>query len=988
MYKYLIILLLLIGCKKKDQYFFKENESWTLMQEGFINPPASARPYVYHWWLGGNVDTVRLKKELVALKDAGIAGFTIFEIGSRDTEFVKPGPPFLGDESLKTLKYAIELAGDLDMDVGLNTASSWNAGGSWVTPEHAAKSIYYSKTDYKDGISKRIKLPFPEIPEKDPWGRQSVIEFGPDGKPSFYREIAVLALPVEYGQTYLDTSQIIDVSGFFNSSTEALDWQAPEGDWQILRFVCSNSGEKLVLPSLYSAGPIIDHYDAEATEFHFMYIINKLQSVIGDLKNSALKSLYMASYEAKGFTWTTTLPVVFLEINGYNINKFLPALFDYKYSPDLYGTFRADFQRTLSELMINNFYKRSREICNRFGLKNNSEAGGPGLPLHNVPVEPLKALGALDIPRGEFWINHGRFNDEGIDILRVVKEVSAASHIYDRDIVEMEAFTTFQHWQEGPFEMKPAGDRAFCEGMNKVVFHGSTHNPAGTGFPGIVYHAGTHYNDKRVWWPKIKPFNEYLSRISFILQEADFKADVLFYYGDTIPNYGGHKNSRFSPGPGYEYEIINTEILKKLSVQNGKLFLPTGAQFSLLVLTDQYEINPEVLMKLKELSGQGAVIIGRKPATIAKRKPHPVIDDPDQILDDLWLDYRNNAIKKGVHGIFTSADARNILKDMGTEPDFIYPGEEFYTLDYTNYEKDGLDFYFIRNTREEWISRECSFRQEGKIPEIWDPVSGEIISVPIYERKGDLIKLPLSFPPFGSTFVVFRHGEYSPLYTQVKSNGINPPLLLYTADGILLGEEGEFKFYNEDKVEIITGKFDKKTLEGPWEVFFPEGWGAPEKTIFSELISWTQSDDPGIKYFSGTARYEKSFVCDIATTYSNCQKIFLDIGDLSNIGEAWLNGESLGITWTKPHRFDITDIIKPGINKLTVEVANTWSNRLTGDALTGENYTNTNISGSDVKELYMTRLPWREVPLIPAGLFGPVRILTLAPVNKITGTNK
>src|SRR4030042_2496681 len=135
--------------------------------------------------------------------------------------------------------------------------------------------------------------------------------------------------------------------------------------------------------------------------------------------------------------------------------------------------------------------------------------------------------------------------------------------------------------------------------MNKVVIHGSTHNPSGTGYPGIVYLAGTHFNDKRVWWPKVKPFNEYLSRISFILQEADFVADVLYYYGDTIPNYGGHKNSRFTVGPGYDYEIVNTEILKEITIKDKKLVLPrNGAQFSLLVLADECEIDPEVLFKL------------------------------------------------------------------------------------------------------------------------------------------------------------------------------------------------------------------------------------------------------------------------------------------------------------------------------------------------------------------------------------------------------
>ncbi|MFO7876024.1 MAG: glycosyl hydrolase, partial [Desulfovermiculus sp.] len=95
----------------------------------------------------------------------------------------------------------------------------------------------------------------------------------------------------------------------------------------------------------------------------------------------------------------------------------------------------------------------------------------------------------------------------------------------------MEAFTSWHHWLTGPFDIKPVGDRAFAEGMNRVTVHGASHNPGGTGYPGIAYHAGTHYNDKLAWWPKIRPFNDYLGRISYMLQEGSFDSDVLYYYG-------------------------------------------------------------------------------------------------------------------------------------------------------------------------------------------------------------------------------------------------------------------------------------------------------------------------------------------------------------------------------------------------------------------------------------------------------------------------
>ena len=728
--------LILVGlCYFSLQSIYgQEENAYRQFNEGFQSPPSYAYPNVYHWWLGGHVDRLRLKEEIHAFKEAGVSGFTIFEIGSRDTVLVGTGPKFLGKESLKTIQLAVEEAGKLGLEVGLNTASSWNAGGNWLTPEHAAKSIYQSKVSLTGGKNQKVTIPFPEIQEMDPRGRKRMIEFGADGKPVYAEEIALLAIPEFPGESLADTSQIRDISEFFNPETEILDWEAPEGEWKIVRYVCSNSGENLILPSKYSAGPIVDHYDADATAFHFNYIIDRLQSVLGDLRKTALKSLYMASYEARGFTWTPTLPEKFKSINGYEVKKLLPILFEEaEFSAETTANFRADFQRTLSELMIQNFYMKSKEVCNAHGLKNNSEAGGPGLPLHNVPVEPLKALGkGLDIPRGEFWINHGRYNEGGMDILRVVKEVSSASHSYGLGIVEMEAFTSFQHWQEGPFEMKPIGDRAFAEGMNKVVVHGSTHNPEGTGVPGIVYHAGTHYNDKRVWWTKIRPFNEYLARVSYILQEADFQADFLYYYGDTIPNYGGYKRGRFSPGAGYDYELVNTEILLGLEVQEGEILNPrNGARFRVLALAEEHEIHPEVLLKLKEMSEKGAVIIGPRPNGIAQRKVKPGMPEMEGWLDELWQPFNARDFNTGEAAIYRDASLAEILEALELAPDLDYEDKAFYTLDYTHTKKKSK--FIFRSKPKGSRTQTCANTEKNH--EIWDPVTRKISLHSLMNKK-------------------------------------------------------------------------------------------------------------------------------------------------------------------------------------------------------------------------------------------------------------
>jgi hypothetical protein len=917
----------------------RKDENYESLKQVFLNPPAQARPKVYWWWLNGNTDTLRLKAEIRAMKEAGISGFDIFEIGvPRSDETIKAGPAFLSRESLAAIKLVIDEAGKAGMTAGLNMASSWNAGGSWIKPVHAAKSIYYSKTVLDDKSENRIKLPFPEILKPGGTGMQRMIPMTSSGKPVYYEEVAVIAIPSGVSDGKLDTGRIFNISRYFDPSEEILDWDSPPGKWEVYRYVCSNSGEQLKLPSLNSAGPIIDHFDSTATAEHFMHVINLLKPVLGDFRKTALKSLYLASYEATGFVWTSTLPSEFRKINGYDICKFIPALFDKKlYNENLIGKFQSDFRRTLSEMMIRNFYGKAREIANRYGLMINSEAGGPGLPLHNVPVEPLKALGALDLPRGEFWINHSRYKEQGIDIMRVVKEVSAASHIYNRGIVEDESFTSFQHWQEGPFDMKPYGDRAFCEGLNRVVIHGFSHNPEGYGYPGIVYHAGTHFNDRRVWWTKVKPFNDYLARLCAVFQNSWFFADVLYYYGDAVPNYAGPKNGRFTAGPGYDYEVVNTDILKMITVKNRKLVLPGGAEFSILAVEREKEMNPDISQKINELTKQGAIITGIEGET---------------------------------------GSPREILQALGIPPDIDYNDKELGTIDFIHYRKGTCDIYFIRNTVGKWISRNCSFRQKNKVPEFWDPVSGGIAPVHIYNQSGNFICIPVTLAPFESRIIIFRNSLPASHFMSVRSVGQDPPLMSFTKDGILFHENGIYSLEGEGHTLEVNNMTRLQYLSGAWEVTFLQGLGAPPVAIFPELISWTKSENDGIKYFSGIAAYEKTFSYDPGTDYGADSRIFLDLGNISKIGEVWLNGGSLGITWSKPYRFDVTGMLKRGENKLKIEIANTWSNRLTGDAIKGEKYTNTNIRTTNIDGLNTKQVPWAQVPLIESGLLGPVTLIS------------
>lgn len=954
--------VLLLSCNKEKENDFSSYES---LKAGFKDPQGTSRAKVYWWWLNGNMDTVRMKEELTAIKNAGLGGVDIFEIGFRPDGVMKAGPPFMGKESLNSIGFAIRAATRLNLEVGLNLASSWNAGGTWITAQHSAKSLYLSKAKANGG-QKIINVPFPLIEKVDGKGKPRLIEFAADGKPVYRQEIAVLAIP-QTGESHLDTAKIINVTKFFDGDNDQLNWEVPDGEWEIHRFVCSSSGEQLKLPSPNSAGPIIDHFDSAATRVHFMYFIDQLKPVLGDFSKTALKNLYLASFEATGTVWTPTLSDTFQKINGYDVYKFLPQLFNQDAFDQVTAeAFKRDFDLALSELMINNHYRKGKEIANKYGLTLISESGGPGPPLHNVPVEGIKALGSLDVPRGEFWINHSRLDEtpDSIDLLMLVKEVSSASHIYQRKITELEAFTSFQNWQEGPGDMRPIGDRAFMEGMNRAVIHGFTHNPEGTGFPGIGYYAGTHYNDKTTWWPKSKPFNDYLARISYLLQETDFVADVLYYYGDRVPNFVTPKNTRFAVGSGFDYEVINTEILlKDLSVKDGLFTLPYGAQFKVLAVGEIHGKDPAVLKKLETLANQGALITGEK--------PQKAIGESKALADKLWDE-----------GKIVSTPPLEILQSQNIIPDFDYPDKESARLDYhhksqpmldyIHYKKGDLDFYFVRNVHDRQISRLCSFRQQDKTPELWDPVTGEVIPVSIYNQTEERIKIPITLAPYGSYFIVFNNKSTEPHYSAVKSSS-HSPLLEYTPEGIQFLEAGDYTLTSDSKEDKIQQSVKSFNIEGAWNVSFNKDMGGPESATFPELISWTKSAEEGIKFYSGSATYTKTFTYDES---SDNGRVYLNLGEVSKVADVWLNDEPLGITWTKPYRYEVTELIKAGENKLRIEVINTWSNRIIGDLTSKKKYTKTNLTQRGSRELL-----WTETPLIESGLLGPVNIQVIKTIK-------
>ena len=775
-----------------------------------------------------------------------------------------------------------------------------------------------------------------------------------------------------------DIDSIVDLTDSIDEQGR-LEWNVPPGKWTIMRFVCANTGAPLRLPSPNSGGLAIDHFNSEATRAHFDYMIGLLRKEIGDFKNTALKQMYVCSYELSGSTWTPDFLEQFEARRGYDMTRYLPVLSGSVVKDhETTEQFRYDFRKTLGDLLVDAFYKTGREISNKHGLQLCAEAGGPGPPLHQVPVDALKALGALDIPRGEFWKEHNVW---------VVKETACASHIYGKRIVDMESFTSWRHWQDGPFELKAIADQALCGGTNHFTFHTSAHNPSATEKPGWVYHAGTHINPSLVWWPKAKPFIDYLSRCSFLLQEGLFVADVCYYYGDQGFNFVPPKHVDPSLGYGYDYDVTNAEvILTRMSVDNGRIVLPDGMSYELLVLPDRDDMALGVLKKIETLVQAGATVVGRRPTTAAGLTDYPKRGQRvEKLAKKLWGPCDGENVKEQRYGkgrIIQGRKLRDILESRGIGPDFSFTSDNSdASLDYIHRRIEDADVYFVSNTKMSWEQVDCTFRVFEKVPELWDPVSGRMHRQMVYGSVDGGTRVPLQMSPLGSVFVVFR--EKSPKNHVASVRGPKSVEVLPGEDSDIYLQAFESGTYvlkpargNEIRA-VIDAVSASTEIKGPWEVRFAKGWGAPESKTFGELISWTSHPDDGIKYFSGIAAYHREFDLSAAQLRDD-NRVFLDLGRLHFVAEVYLNGKSLGILWAPPYRIDITDAARTGSNKLVVEVANTWSNRLVGDAKLPEDkrFCRTNMTHSLTWEA-----PWEKTPLLESGLLGPVRLVTAKTVS-------
>ena len=926
------------------------------LPDGFSQPPPEARLRAYWWWLNGNVTKPAITRDLEEMKAKGFGGALICDAdgSSQDGNDRAPhGPTFFSPAWRELYKHTLREADRLGLEMSLNIQSGWNLGGPMVTADDAPKRIVWTATRATGRTNSELTLPRakgsegyyrdlfvlavpvrPNAPDRQPLQNQLEKALLKPLKPFSTPDSAPLfaETPATQGEEDLRPAEVIDLTGKMDGDGK-LRWDVPAGEWDVFRFGCTlNSHCRVSTCSQGWEGYALDPFDAGAFRRYWDAVVEPLIADAGSLAGKALKYLHTDSWEVEVANWTPTLREEFQKRRGYDLLPWLPVIAGrIVNSRDESNRFLNDFRKTLGDLAIDNHYRLFKEGAHKHGLLIHPESGGP----HAVPIDAQRCLGFNDAPMSEFWAWSWRHRVGDANRF-FVKQPASAAHTYGHKLVLAEGFTTIgPHWQETLWDnLKPSFDEALCEGLNLLVWHAFVCSPESAGVPGQQYFAGTHLNPNVTWWPKSKPFFDYLNRCQFMLQQGLFVADVAYYYGDHVPNFAQLKSS--DPAkilPGYDYDVVTEEVLlTRMSVKNGRLVLPDGMSYRVLVLRELGVLSLPVLRKLQEFVAAGATIIGARPSSPGTLTDFPKCDaESRKLVDKLW------SAPPGSKGrVISGRTAREILLAEGVKPDCEFastlspqPATDF---DYLHRRVGDTDIYFVANRSTNALSVNGTFRVANKAPELWDAVTGERRFAAAYTQTEGRTTLPLDLAPCGSWFVVFREPAARHPAT-VNSNSI--------------------------RVTPVT------ELNGPWTVRFDPRWGGPNTATFETLVSWTDRSEPGIKFYSGTATYAKTFEWK-SEAQSPKSEVWLDLGSVRELAEVRVNGKSCGIVWAPPFHVNLRETLKPGVNNLEVEVVNFWPNRVIGDAVLPpkDQFTKTNI-----------RKLTKDTGLMPSGLLGPVRIL-------------
>lgn len=637
----------------------------------FQDPPDSARPGVYWYFMDGNLDREGMTADLESMKQAGIGNLVFLEV---NVGVPRGSVDFLSDPWQELFAHAVHEAQRLGIEITLGSGPGWaGSGGPWVKPEQSMQHLVASSVDVHGPAGFDDVLPRPE-PRK-PYFDGAVTGELAELREAFYEDVAVVAFPTPVGgpriedidekalyyrapytsrpgvkpylpamaaypvvspDAVIEPQRVVDLTARLKTGGR-LAWQVPAGDWTIMRFGRRNNGATTRPAPLPGLGFECDKLDASAFDAHFDAYVGRLLDKVGPReKNRGWTMLHIDSWEMGAQNWSPAFGDEFQRRRGYDPLPFLPT-----YTGRIVGSlelserFLWDVRLTAQELVIQNHAQRLKELGRKHGMGLSIE------PYDMNPTSDLELGAVADVPMCEFWSE-----GFGFDSSFSCFEATSIAHTNGRPVVAAEAFTagSGEAWKLYPAAVKNQGDWAFCTGINRLVYHTFAHKPQGRS-PGMTMGPyGVHWDRGQTWWPMASAYHRYITRCQFLLRQGQTVADICYLIPEGAPHVfrpppsalEGHGSIRDRRGYNFDGCSPNT-LIAHAAVEDGRVVFPGGAAYRLLVLPSFDTMTPALLRKVMALVESGATVAGPPPRKSPSLTDYPQCDSQvASLAAELW----------------------------------------------------------------------------------------------------------------------------------------------------------------------------------------------------------------------------------------------------------------------------------------------------------------------------------------------------------------
>ncbi|MFN0112517.1 MAG: glycosyl hydrolase [Blastocatellia bacterium] len=844
------------------------------LQRGFEHPPDDSKIMMRWWWFGPSVAKPQLEREMRLMKEGGIGGFEIqpvYPLALDDAAAGIKNMQFLSDEFIDALRFTSDKARELGMRVDLTVGSGWPYGGPQVPVTEAAGKLRVERIK----VSNQTSVAVPKIAE----GEKLLAAFWVNTASNSYRQLT----DIKDGAIALPANR--------------------EPGHEVMVFVSSRTRMMVKRPSVGSEGFVMDHYDRAALANYLSKVGDRLLQAFGPNPPYAI---FCDSLEVFNSDWTGDFLTEFQRRRGYDLLPLLPALAT-DIGPQT-AAIRHDWGQTLTELLNERFLAPMHEWAKKNGTRFRIQGYG-------IPPMTISGNAHADLTEGEgtHW-----------KVVRAARWASSANHLYGRNVTSSETWTWLHSpsFRATPLDVKAEADLHFLQGVNQLIGHGWPYTSPGVEYPGWRFYAAAVFNEKNPWWIAMPDLSLYLQRISYLMRQGQPANDVAMY----LPNSDGwvsFGNKRAylieilrdqlgtdvlsrTLEAGFNFDFFDDDSLRQLGrVEKDSLLLGKN-RYKAVILPNVERIPLATLRQLETFARNGGKVIAtrRLPALAPGYKATEAEQaETRAIVARLF----------GASGIghFVENEKRDLAAKLTSllQPDMAL-SPEANDIGFVHRKTEAADIYFIANTSNTRQTLKATFRVKGMQAEWWDSFTGKVAPA-FAEQTANGARLEFSLEPYASRVLVFSKRKL-PLPSSSKLAALPAP------------------------IDLSSG----------WQVTFGENKSPVQ---MNALRSW--ADNEQTRFFSGVASYEKEVTIP-DWMLSNGIQLALDFGEgkavaveerrngmrawldapVRDAGVVYVNDSRAGSIWCPPYSLNITGLLKPGVNKIRIAVANTAINYMAGHA--------------------------------------------------------